>query len=166
MTDPAAKIITPSQAAEISARARAQGRTVVLANGVFDLLHVGHARYLLGAKALGDLLIVGVNSDDSARQLKGPQRPLMPAQERAELLAHFACVDYVVIFNEITVAELLRAVKPHIHAKGSDYTPDTVPEREVLREWGGRVAICGDAKDHATSQLLALIAQRFQRRQE
>lgn len=161
MTDPKSKIVPREQAALLSQRAREQGLTVVLANGVFDLLHVGHARYLWAAKNLGDVLIVGVNSDASARALKGPGRPLLPEEERAELLAHLASVDYVVIFPETTVVELLKAVKPHIHAKGTDYTPDTVPEREVVAAWGGRTAICGDPKDHATSDLVATLRRRF-----
>ncbi len=157
MTDPSAKIITREQAALLAQKAREQGQTVVLANGVFDLLHVGHVRYLWAAKKLGDVLIVGVNSDASTRALKGPGRPLVPEAERAELLAHLSCVDYVVIFPETTVVELLKAIKPHIHAKGTDYTPETVPEREVVAAWGGRTAICGDPKEHATSDLLATI---------
>lgn len=161
MTDPKSKVISRQQAALLSQKAREQGQTVVLANGVFDLLHVGHVRYLWAAKKLGDVLIVGVNSDASARALKGPGRPLVPEEERAELLAHLAAVDYVVIFPETTVVELLQAVKPHVHAKGTDYTPETVPEREVVAAWGGRTAICGDPKDHATSDLLATIKKRL-----
>ncbi|MGC8916420.1 MAG: adenylyltransferase/cytidyltransferase family protein [Thermoanaerobaculum sp.] len=161
MVDPKAKIVSPAEAAGFARKAREDGKTVVLANGVFDLLHVGHARYLWAARQLGDLLFVGVNSDASARALKGPGRPLVPEEERAELLAHLACVDYVVVFPETTVADLLFALKPHIHAKGTDYTPETVPEREVLAAWGGQVAICGDPKTHATTDLVAAIAQRF-----
>lgn len=161
MTDPKSKIVTREQAARLSQKAREQGQTVVLANGVFDLLHVGHVRYLWAAKKLGDLLIVGVNSDASATALKGPGRPLVPEEERAELLAHLVAVDYVVVFPETTVVELLKAVKPHIHAKGTDYTPETVPEREVVAAWGGRTAICGDPKHHATSDLLANIRKRI-----
>lgn len=161
MTDPKFKVITREQAALLSQEARKQGQTVVLANGVFDLLHVGHVRYLWAAKNLGDVLIVGVNSDASVRALKGPGRPLVPEEERAELLAHLAAVDWVVIFPETTVVELLKAVQPHIHAKGTDYTPETVPERDVVATWGGRTAICGDPKDHATSDLLATIKKRL-----
>lgn len=161
MTDPKSKVITREHAAILSQKARECGKTVVLANGVFDLLHVGHVRYLWAAKELGDVLIVGVNSDASARALKGPGRPLVPEVERAELLAHLASVDYVVIFPETTVVELLKALKPHIHAKGTDYTPETVPEREVVAAWGGRTAICGDPKNHATSDLLAAIKKRL-----
>lgn len=166
MTDPASKVITRERAAQLAQKAREQGQTVVLANGVFDLLHVGHVRYLWAAKQLGDLLFVGVNSDVSARALKGPGRPLVPEGERAELLAHLACVDYVVVFPETTVVELLRALKPHIHAKGTDYTPETVPEREVVATWGGRTAICGDPKEHATTDLVAAILRRLAPRGE
>lgn len=165
MTEPRDKILTRRRAEELARQARQQGRTVVLANGVFDLLHVGHVRYLWAAKQLGDVLFVGVNSDASARALKGPGRPLVPEAERAELLAHLASVDYVVIFPETTVVELLRALKPHVHAKGTDYTAETVPEREVVAAWGGRTAICGDPKEHATTDLVATILRRFAREQ-
>lgn len=166
MTEPREKIVTREQAAQLAHEARQQGRTVVFANGVFDLLHVGHVRYLWAARQLGDLLFVGVNSDASARALKGPGRPLVPEAERAELLAHLASVDYVVIFPETTVVDLLQALKPHVHAKGTDYTPETVPERKVVAAWGGRTAICGDPKEHATTDLLAAILRRFARQHE
>jgi len=117
-------------------------------------LHVGHIRYLEGAKALGDLLVVGVNSDDQVSALKGPGRPVMPEAERAEIVSALECVDIVTIFPEPTVEALLLALKPDIHAKGTDYTEDTVPEREVVRSYGGRVAIVGDPKDHSTSELI------------
>ncbi len=135
--------------------ARAAGRTVALANGLFDLLHVGHLRYLEGAKAQADLLVVAVNADASARALKGEGRPVVPEAERAELVAGFACVDWVTIFADRTVEPLLRALRPDVHCKGTDYTAETVPEREVARELGIRVAIVGDPKDHATSELLS-----------
>jgi len=135
--------------------ARAAGRTVALANGLFDLLHVGHLRYLEGAKAQADLLVVAVNADASARALKGEGRPVVPEAERAELVAGFACVDWVTIFGDRTVEPLLRALRPDVHCKGTDYTTETVPEREVARELGIRVAIVGDPKDHATSELLS-----------
>lgn len=134
--------------------ARAAGRTIALANGLFDLLHVGHLRYLEGAKAQADLLVVAINADASARALKGEGRPVVPEGERAELVAGFACVDFVTIFSERTVEPLLRALRPDVHCKGTDYTAETVPEREVARELGIRVAIVGDPKDHATSDLL------------
>jgi rfaE bifunctional protein nucleotidyltransferase chain/domain len=140
--------------------ARAQGRTVALANGCFDLLHVGHVRYLQGARDEADLLVVGVNADDSVRRLKGEGRPLMPAGDRALLVAALKSVDHVVVFAEPDVGELLRALRPDVHCKGTDYTPDTVPEREVVRAYGGRVAIVGDAKDHDTSALLRRLRER------
>jgi rfaE bifunctional protein nucleotidyltransferase chain/domain len=157
MMDPARKILTRTQARKLAEKLRQEGKTLVLANGAFDLLHVGHARYLLAAKKLGDVLLVAVNSDSSVRELKGPGRPVVPEGERAELLAHLAAVDYVVIFPERTVAALLRELRPQVHAKGTDYTPETVPEREVVREWGGRTVICGDPKEHASSDLIARI---------
>jgi rfaE bifunctional protein nucleotidyltransferase chain/domain len=136
---------------------RRKGGRIVLANGCFDLLHVGHIRYLEGAKALGDVLIVGVNSDQQVKQLKGANRPLMPEDERAEILAALRMVDYVTIFQEPTVEELIHAVRPDVHAKGTDYSVDTVPEREIVRLYGGRVAIVGDAKNHSTTDLLTQI---------
>lgn len=134
---------------------RAGGKTVVLANGAFDLLHVGHVRYLQAAARLGDLLVVAVNDDDSVRRLKGADRPVFPLQERMELVAALEGVDYVVAFGEDDVGSVIRLLKPDVHAKGTDYTAGTVPERDVVREYGGRVEICGDPKDHSTSALLA-----------
>ena len=131
------------------------GRTVAFANGCFDLLHVGHVRYLAGARACGDLLVVGINGDASVARLKGAGRPLLPAAERALLVAALRSVDHVVVFEEDDVKGLLLALRPDVHCKGTDYTPDTVPEREVVRSYGGRVAIVGDPKDHDTSRLLA-----------
>lgn len=133
---------------------RAQGQTVVLTNGCFDVLHAGHVRYLAGARALGDVLVVAVNSDQQVRALKGEGRPIQPQLERAELIASLEVVDLVTIFDEPTVTELLLALKPDVHAKGTDYTEETVPERDVVRSYGGRVAIVGDPKDHSTSELL------------
>lgn len=146
----------PELAARLEAR-RAAGSRVVLANGCFDLLHVGHLRYLNGARELGDILVVGINSDRQASKLKGPGRPYIPENERAELVAALRCVDYVVIFDEPTVETLLLTLRPDIHAKGTDYTTETVPEREIVRSYGGRVAIVGDPKDHSTSELAARI---------
>src|SRR6185437_15269470 len=128
---------------------RAQGDRVTLANGCFDLLHVGHIRYLHSAKQLGGKLIVAINSDESVRQLKGNGRPLMPAEERAEILAALSDVDAVVIFTEPDVRALVREIRPHFHAKGTDYTAESVPERDVVIECGGRVQIVGDPKDHS-----------------
>jgi rfaE bifunctional protein nucleotidyltransferase chain/domain len=135
--------------------ARAGGRTIALANGVFDLLHVGHVRYLQGAKAEADVLVVGVNADASVRRLKGPDRPILPAEDRALLVAAQRAVDHVTVFEEDDVGHLLLTLKPDVHCKGTDYTPETVPERDVVRSYGGRVAIVGDAKDHDTRALLA-----------
>ena len=132
---------------------RRGGQRIVLANGCFDLLHVGHVRYLHAARELGDRLIVGVNSDDSVRALKGDGRPLMPADERAEILAALADVDAVVIFPERDVRPLIREVRPDVHAKGTDYTAETVPERATADRLGIRVAIVGDPKDHSTRSL-------------
>ena len=126
-----------------------------MANGCFDVLHVGHVRYLAGARELGDVLVVGVNSDEQVARLKGPGRPILPASERAELVAALESVTYVTVFDEPTVEALLLALKPDIHAKGTDYTIDSVPERDVVRSYGGRVAIVGDPKDHSTSAILA-----------
>lgn len=139
--------------------ARAGGRSVALANGCFDVLHVGHVRYLEGARGEGDLLVVGVNGDDSVRRLKGEGRPVLPESDRAALVAALRSVDYVVVFPEDDVTTLLLALKPDVHCKGTDYTPETVPEREVVRAYGGRIAIVGDAKDHDTRRLLARLRE-------
>ena len=137
---------------------RASGRTIALANGCFDLLHVGHVRYLQGAAAEADRLVVAINDDQSVRRLKGEGRPVLTAADRAELVAALRGVDYVVVFSGPTVGPLLEAVKPDVHCKGTDYTPDSVPERDVVKAYGGRVAIVGDPKDHSTRDLLARIA--------
>ncbi|MFP5380266.1 MAG: adenylyltransferase/cytidyltransferase family protein [Vicinamibacteria bacterium] len=137
---------------------RAAGRTVAFANGCFDLLHVGHVRYLEAARREADRLIVAVNDDASVRRLKGESRPVLSAEDRAELVAALAAVDYVVIFPEPTVTPLLERLRPDVHCKGTDYTVDTVPERETVRAYGGRVAIVGDPKDHSTRDLLARIS--------
>ncbi|HET9526319.1 MAG TPA: adenylyltransferase/cytidyltransferase family protein [Pyrinomonadaceae bacterium] len=139
------------------AEARSSGAQIVLANGCFDVLHVGHVRYLEGARELGDVLVVGINSDEQVARLKGPGRPILPAIERAEIVASLEPVTYVTIFDEPTVEQLLLALKPDVHAKGTDYTEETVPERAVVRSYGGRVAIVGDPKDHSTSAILARI---------
>src|SRR5688572_18331626 len=134
---------------------RRAGRTISLANGCFDLLHVGHVRYLQGAATEADRLVVAINSDASTRALKGEGRPILDQHARAELVAALACVDYVVIFDDPTVDRLLNLLKPDVHCKGTDYTLETVPERETVRAYGGRVAIVGDPKDHSTRALLA-----------
>lgn len=143
---------------ELAARVatdRANGLTIAFANGGFDLLHVGHVRYLEGAKREGDRLVVGINSDASVRGLKGPTRPVLAEADRAELVAALRAVDYVVIFSEPTVTPLLELLKPDVHCKGTDYTIETVPERETVRAYGGRIAIVGDPKDHSTTDLLS-----------
>ncbi|MBK5254590.1 MAG: adenylyltransferase/cytidyltransferase family protein [Vicinamibacteria bacterium] len=145
---------------ELCAEARRAGKTIALANGCFDVLHVGHTRYLQGARAEADILIVGINADASVRKLKGEGRPLQTEQDRALLIAALYVVDWVVIFAEDTVENLLLALKPDVHCKGTDYTPETVPERAIVKAYGGRVAIVGDAKDHDTSALLARLASR------
>ena len=131
----------------------------MLANGCFDLFHVGHIRYLAGAKDLGDILIVGLNSDEQVRKLKGNNRPFMPENERAEIISALKFVDFVTIFPEPTVTELLRAIRPDFHAKGTDYTTETVPEREIVKEFGGQVAIVGDPKDHSSTDLIKLATE-------
>jgi rfaE bifunctional protein nucleotidyltransferase chain/domain len=153
--------VTPEEAGTLAARLRAQGRRVVLANGCFDLLHVGHVRYLTAARALGDVLIVGLNSDAAVARLKGPGRPLMPAAERVELLGALRAVDHVVVFDEDTADRLVSLVRPDVHAKGTDYTESTVPEAASVRAAGGRVAIVGDPKDHATRDLITRVRERF-----
>ena len=135
--------------------AKAEGARVVFANGCFDVLHVGHVRYLAGARELGDVLIVGINSDEQVAIQKGAGRPVLPASERAELVAALESVTYVTIFDEPTVEELLLTLKPDVHAKGTDYSTDTVPERDVVRSYGGQVAIVGDPKNHSTSAIIA-----------
>jgi len=139
---------------ELAGKWRAAGEKIILANGCFDLLHVGHVRYLRGAKALGGRLVVAINSDKSARALKGEGRPCIPAAERAEILAALADIDAVTVFDALDVRDLIRLLRPDFHAKGTDYTADTVPERDVVVACGGRVAIVGDPKDHSTTELL------------
>jgi len=148
------RIVDRAELIQRASSARAEGLKIVLANGCFDVLHAGHVRYLAGAKELGDLLVVAVNSDAQVRSLKGQGRPIMTESERAEIVASLQVVDIVSIFSEPTVEELLLALKPDVHAKGTDYTEDTVPEREVVRSYGGRVAIVGDPKNHSTTDLL------------
>lgn len=149
-----APILDREEISKFVADQRAAGSTIVLANGCFDLLHVGHIRYLAGAKALGDLLVVGINSDRQVAMLKGPGRPAVPAEERAEMIASLRPVDAVTIFDEPTVTELILAIRPDIHTKGTDYTEENVPEREVVLSIGGRVAIVGDPKDHSSSEMI------------
>jgi rfaE bifunctional protein nucleotidyltransferase chain/domain len=154
-------IVNREELIERSAALRAKGATVVLANGCFDVLHAGHVRYLEGARALGDLLVVGINADAQVAQLKGAGRPILPERERAEIVASLEVVSLVTIFEEPTVAELLLAIKPDFHAKGTDYTEETVPERDVVRSFGGRIAIVGDPKDHSTSETLRKVSNEL-----
>ena len=155
--------MTVSEAAALAGRLRAAGRRIVLANGCFDLLHVGHVRYLEEARRLGDVLFVGLNSDAAVARLKGPGRPLMPQDERVEILSALRAVDHVVVFEEDTADALLRALKPDVHAKGTDYTVESVPERATARAVGSATAITGDPKQHATRDLIAIILERFRR---
>jgi len=136
---------------------RAEARTIAFANGCFDVLHVGHVRHLADAKAQADRLVVAVNDDGSVSGLKGPGRPILSGADRAELVAALESVDYVVLFSDPDVNRLLRLLKPDVHCKGTDYTPETVPERETVRAYGGRIAIVGDPKDHSTRDLIARI---------
>jgi rfaE bifunctional protein nucleotidyltransferase chain/domain len=153
------EVLSREQLVERADVERAKGRTIAFANGCFDLLHVGHIRYLESAAQEADVLVVAVNDDDSVRQLKGPGRPIMSAADRAELVASLRVVDYVVIFAEPTVGPLLTAVRPDVHCKGTDYTVDSVPERDIVKAYGGRTAIVGDPKGHSTRELLSRIAR-------
>lgn len=139
--------------------ARALGSTIVLANGCFDLMHAGHVRYLVAARELGDILVVGINSDRQAHLLKGKGRPFASEKERAEIISALRCVDFVTIFDEPTVEQLIRTIRPDFHAKGTDYTAETVPERDIVRECGGTVAIVGDPKDHSSTDLIKTIGR-------
>jgi D-glycero-beta-D-manno-heptose 1-phosphate adenylyltransferase len=152
------RILNRSELVDRVTAARTNGLRIVFANGCFDVPHVGHVRYLEAAKALGDLLIVGINSDEQARRLKGADRPLVPQDQRAEIISAIEAVDLVTIFSEPTVTELLLALKPDIHAKGTDYSEESVPERDVVRSYGGRVAIVGDPKDHSSSEMIEKLA--------
>ncbi len=147
-------IVSGEQLLQAAARERDAGKRIALANGCFDVLHVGHIRYLEAAKREADVLVVAVNDDGSVRALKGEGRPILAAADRAELVAALRAVDYVVTFPEATVARLLERLRPDVHCKGTDYTADSVPERETVRAYGGRVAIVGDPKDHSSSDLL------------
>ena len=158
-----ASVLSVEEAGRLASGWRAQGKRLVLANGCFDLLHVGHVRYLRAARALGDALLVGLNSDASVRRLKGAGRPVMPAVERAELVAAVSGVDAVVIFEEDSADALIARLRPDVHAKGTDYTEQTVPERSTVESVGAKVAIAGDPKTHSTKDLIATILDRFGR---
>ena len=150
-------VLTDAELTAAIARDRAEGRTIALANGGFDLLHVGHVRYLRAAAEEADRLVVAVNDDASVARLKGPGRPVVAGKDRAELVAALRGVDYVVLFGDATVERLLLLIRPDVHCKGTDYTTETVPERATVQSYGGRTAIVGDPKDHATRDLLARI---------
>ena len=149
-----ARILSRDAVIKETQSAKEAGKTIVLANGCFDVLHAGHIRYLQGARELGDVLVVAINADDQVKLLKGSGRPILAERERAELVASLEVVDFVTIFDEPTVEQLLLAIKPDVHAKGTDYTEETVPERDVVRSFGGRIAIVGDPKNHSTSEML------------
>lgn len=153
-------IVTLDQLDALLAADRSAGRTVALANGCFDLLHVGHVRYLEGAAAEADRLVVAINDDESVRLLKGDGRPIMQQDDRAELVAALRCVDYVVLFGGRTVGDVLLRFRPDVHCKGTDYTVESVPERPIVLSYGGRTAIVGDPKDHSTRDLLSRMAPR------
>ena len=140
---------------------RKDNKKIVFANGCFDILHVGHIRYLEGAKSLGNILIVGINDDESESQLKGHGRPIMQEEDRIEIVAALECVNYVVPFSDLTAENLLRIIKPAIHAKGTDYTAETVPERDIVLSYGGQIAITGDRKNHSTTDIIKKIQQQL-----
>jgi rfaE bifunctional protein nucleotidyltransferase chain/domain len=149
-----ARLVSLEELPRLRAAATAAGKTIAMANGIFDLFHVGHLRYLEGAKAEADLLVVAVNSDVSTKLNKGPSRPVIPEAERAEIVAALRCVDHVVLFDTKDVVSVIRALRPDVQVKGTDYTPETIPEAAEVRAYGGRVAVAGDPKDHSTTELL------------
>ena len=161
MFDPKQKLKTIQELKALVSQEQAAGRNVVFANGCFDLIHAGHVRYLEAAKALGDVLVVGINGDACVAALKGAERPLQPESDRAEIIASMRCVDYVLVFDALTVDGILGELRPDVHAKGTDYTPESVPERETVLAYGGRVAIAGDPKDHSTKDLIQRILSKF-----
>ncbi len=160
LIEPKSKIKSIAELKVIASKCRAAGRKSVFANGCFDLIHVGHIRYLEGAKALGDILILGINSDASVLALKGRGRPLQSEADRAEILASMECVDYILTFNALTVDGILQELQPDIHAKGTDYTEESVPERETVNAYGGQVAIVGDPKGHSTRDLIDVVLSK------
>jgi len=153
-------VIPRSDLASLGERLRGEGRRVTFANGCFDLLHVGHVRYLQGAREQGEILVVGINSDRSVTALKGPGRPLLSAEARCELITALECVDYAVVVDELNAESVLRDLRPDVHCKGTDYSEETVPEREVMKALGGVVRIVGDTKNHSTRELLARMAKK------
>lgn len=158
MNDYFAPILDRTELKQAVDTARKEGSRIILANGCFDLFHAGHIRYLAGAKSLGGMLVVGINSDTQVTALKGVGRPFIPQEERAEIISAFRFVDVVTVFHEPTVEELIRLIRPDFHAKGTDYTPESVPERDIVREFGGKVAIVGDPKDHSSTELIAAVS--------
>ena len=161
MIQPEDKLGSLDELAKECVGLREQGLTVVLVNGAFDILHVGHLRYLAAARALGDRLVAAVNSDHSVRASKGELRPIIPEAERVEILSHLWMVDRICLFDSTTVSPVLERLQPQVHAKGTDYTVESVPEREVVAAYGGRTVICGDPKDHASTDLIGIILERF-----
>jgi D-glycero-beta-D-manno-heptose 1-phosphate adenylyltransferase len=159
--DPKSKVKQMDALKAIVQTLHASGRKVIFANGCFDLIHVGHIRYLQNARALGDALILGINSDASVAALKGAGRPLQSEEDRVEMATSLDCVDYVLLFDALTVDDILKELRPDVHAKGTDYTEESVPERETVRAYGGRVAITGDPKDHSTRDLIQIIVSKF-----
>ena len=157
------RVVSLEEAAAATALAKEANKRVVLANGHFDLIHVGHVRYLQGARAEGDFLVVGVNGDSATRRLKGEGRPILQASERAELVAALEVVELVVVFDEDNVATLLDRLRPNVHCKGTDYTQESVPERDITTRLGGETRIVGDPKDHSTRDLIGVILERFSR---
>ena len=163
MTVPADKLSTIPALAVECADWQKRGESVVLVNGAFDMLHVGHLRYLAGAREHADHLVAAVNSDHSVRASKGDTRPIIPESERVEILSHLWMVDRICLFDDLSVGPVLETLRPNVHAKGTDYTVDTVPERDVVEAYGGRTVICGDPKDHATTDVIGIILERFGR---
>jgi rfaE bifunctional protein nucleotidyltransferase chain/domain len=161
LTSPPEKLRSLEELAQEREQWRSAGLRLVLVNGAFDMLHVGHLRYLVDARGHGDRLVAAVNSDFSVRHSKGPDRPIIPEGERVEILSHLWMIDRICLFDEPTVTEVLNALRPDVHAKGTDYTVETVPEREVVAAFGGETVICGDPKDHATTDLIGIILERF-----
>jgi len=161
MTDPRSKIKNVDELKAVVRLLKKAGKTVVFANGCFDLIHVGHIRYLHSARAMGDALIVGINGDAGVETLKGKGRPLQSGHDRAEMIASMECVDYVILFDDLTVDGILDGLRPDIHAKGTDYSEESVPEKNTVRLYGGKVAIAGDPKNHSTRDLIQTIVSRF-----
>ena len=155
------KLKTLQEIQELTVQYQKQGKIVVFANGCFDLLHAGHTRYVQSARSLGDVLVLGLNGDESVRALKGKGRPVMNEQERVEMVVALECLDYVVVFNDLTADHILRVLKPDVHAKGTDYTEGTVPEKATVLSYGGKVAIVGGPKDYSTSDYLQRITQKY-----